>query len=276
MNKKKLKSEKKNIVCGLGEIGTPILKLLSKKHLTIGYDIDSKLMNLQKFKKFQDTKTSFLHICIPFTKNFQKNVQSLYQKFYPDYIVIHSTISPSTTNSLQNVLPIPVIYSATRGVHRRMLSDLSRYTKFYAIDPKIKNAKSASLEYAKLLKTCGVKTKKMSNPLTLELAKIVVDTSYYGWLINYAQISNVIAKKHGVDYDEMWTFSDEIHKFLGNRPKLFPGFIGGHCVIPNLKLIDEKSLWEIDQINNYYLRKIKNAKSISKKYTKGKQSYDST
>jgi hypothetical protein len=39
----------------------------------------------------------------------------------------------------------------------------------------------------------------------------------------------VIAKKYGVDYDEMWSFSDDIHKFLGNRPKLFPGFIGGHC-----------------------------------------------
>ncbi len=80
----------------------------------------------------------------------------------------------------------------------------------------------------------GIKTKKISTPLTLELSKIVVDTSYYGWLINYAQISKIIADKFHVDYDEMWTFSDEIHKFLNNRPKMFPGFIGGHCVIPNL------------------------------------------
>ena len=26
--------------------------------------------------------------------------------------------------------------------------------------------------------------------------------------------------------------------FLKNRPKMFPGFIGGHCVIPNLDLIE--------------------------------------
>ena len=62
------------------------------------------------------------------------------------------------------------------------------------------------------------------------MAKIVVDTSYYGWLINYAQLSNMIAIKHKVSYDEMWSFADEIHKFLGNRPKMFPGFIGGHCL----------------------------------------------
>jgi len=31
----------------------------------------------------------------------------------------------------------------------------------------------------------------------------------------------------------MWSFADEIHKFLGNRPKMFPGFIGGHCLDGN-------------------------------------------
>jgi hypothetical protein len=106
----------------------------------------------------------------------------------------------------------------------------------------------------------------MSKPETLELAKILCDTSYLGWLINYAQITNMISKKYGVDYDEMWSFSDEIHKFLGNRPKLFPGFIGGHCVIPNLELINEESLNSIDKLNNLYNKKIKNAKNIAKKY----------
>ena len=119
------------------------------------------------------------------------------------------------------------------------------------------------------------KSKKMSDPLTLELAKIVVDTSYYGWLINYAQLSNMIAIKNKVDYDEMWSFADEIQKFLGNRPKMFPGFIGGHCVIPNLDLVKEDSLFQIDKINKIYSKKVKNLKSIRKKYKKSKKtSYD--
>ena len=66
----------------------------------------------------------------------------------------------------------------------------------------------------------------------------------------------MIADKYSVDYDEMWLFSDEIHKFLGNRPKMFPGFIGGHCVIPNLELIDEKSLNQIDQINKIFKKSL--------------------
>jgi len=258
----------KNVVAGLGEIGTPILKLISKKHIAVGYDLNKKSMNKTKFKKFESHKTSFLHVCIPFNKKFINNVKSLYTKFQPECVVIHSTVSPGTTKKIQKSLPVPVIYSATRGIHKRMLLDLNRYTKFYSIDPNAPKAKWAASTFSKLMKKCNVKTKKMSNPLTLELAKLVVDTSYYGWLINYAQISNVIAQKYGVDYEEMWSFSDEINRFLGNRPKLYPGHIGGHCVIPNLQLINENDLYEIDKINNLYAKKVKNLKSITKKYLK--------
>jgi len=255
---------KKDVVAGLGEIGTPILQLISKAVPAIGYDINEKLVDKNKFIKYEKLDTCFLHICIPYSEKFIPNVISLSKKFKPQGIVIHSTISPNTTNKIQSLLSIPVIYSATRGVHKRMLYDLKRYTKFYAVAPNAPNAKWASLAYAGLMKKCKVKVQKMSNPLTLELAKIVVDTSYYGWLINYAQLSNMIAIENKVDYDEMWSFSDEIHKFLGNRPKMFPGFIGGHCVIPNLDLIHHKTLNLIKELNDKYGKKRRTSKSRRK------------
>ena len=184
----------------------------------------------------------------------------------PECIVIHSTISPGTTERLQKHLPVPVIYSAIRGVHKRMLSDIKRYTKFFAISKNAPKKQWAIKTYSRKMKNCGVKTKQMSKPETLELAKILCDTSYLGWLINYSQLTNVIAKTHGVSYDEMWLFSDEIHKFLGNRPKMYPGYIGGHCVIPNLELINNQTLNLIKKMNNSYIKKIKNAKSINKKH----------
>jgi hypothetical protein len=116
------------------------------------------------------------------------------------------------------------------------------------------------------MKKAGIKTKKMSNPLTLELAKILVDTSYYGWLITYAQLSNMIAIKHKVNYDEMWSYADEIHKILGNRPKMFPGFIGGHCVIPNIDLISDKTLNLIKEINSDYTKILSKRRKQGKKY----------
>jgi len=260
---------KKNLVAGLGEIGKPFFQLLSKNVPTFGYDINPKL--IKRKTDFKNLETSILHVCIPFTSNFIMNVVSLSKMFNPEIIVIHSTVSPYTTKNLQSKLNLPIIYSATRGVHRRMFSDLKKYTKFYALEKNAPKKKWASETYSSLLKKCGIKTKKMTNPITLELAKIVVDTSYYGWLINYAQISNMIAKKNKVDYDEMWTFADEIHKFLGNRPKMYPGFIGGHCVIPNLELIKEDSLYQIDKVNNMYTKKVKKSKLIRKKYDKSKK-----
>jgi len=251
---------KKDIVAGLGEIGSPILKLISRATIAVGYDINKKYMNKNKFNKYQNIDTYFLHVCIPFTKEFITNVVSLSEKFNPEAIVIHSTVSPYTTKKLQDKLNIPIIYSATRGVHKRMLNDLRRYTKFYSIELNAPKKNWASINFSKLMKKCGVKTKKMSSPLTLELAKIIVDTSYYGWLINYAQLSNMIAIQNKVDYDEMWSFADEIHKFLGNRPKMYPGFIGGHCVIPNLELIDHQTLNLINEINSDYAHVLKKRK----------------
>ena len=264
----------KDIVVGLGEIGLPILKTISKGFTAVGLDLNPKLMNKTQYKKFEDAKTELMHICIPFNEKFVASVVSLAKSQKPQGIVIHSTISPYTTERLQKKLDIPIIYSATRGVHKRMLQDLKRYTKFFSIYPWAPKSKWATKTFEKRMRAAGVKTKKMSSPITLELAKIVVDTSYYGWLINYAQISNMIAIQNKVNYEEMWSFSDEIHKILGNRPKMFPGFIGGHCVIPNLDLIHNRTLDLIDDINKKYLKKVKNAKAISKKYVKGKQSYD--
>jgi len=251
---------KKNVVIGLGEIGKPILQLLSKQTIAVGYDINKKLMDRKKFEKYKDNKTSILHVCIPYTKLFLSNVISLNKKFQPEIIVIHSTVSPYTTKQLQEKLSIPIIYSATRGIHKRMLYDLKRYTKFFSIYSKNQKSNFAAKSFSKLMSKCGVKTKRMSNPLTLELAKIICDTSYLGWLVNYAQISSMIAKKHGVDYDEMWSFADEIQKYIGNRPKMYPGFIGGHCVLPNLELIHDQTLDLIKKMNDTFGRKIKKNK----------------
>jgi len=256
----------KDVVAGLGEIGIPILQLISKTVIVTGYDINQKLINKKQFDKYASLDTCLLHICVPYTEKFIPNAISLYRKFRPKGIVIHGTVSPGTTHILQSKLSIPVIYSATRGVHKRMLYDLKRYTKFYAIEPSAPQANWASSLYSIMMKKCRVKTKKMSNPLTLELAKILCDTSYYGWLINYAQLSNMIAIKNKVNYDEMWSFADEIHKYLGNRPKMFPGFIGGHCVIPNLDFIKDDTLNLIREINSDYAKILKKWQAKGKKY----------
>jgi len=47
---------------------------------------------------------------------------------------------------------------------------------------------------------------------------------------------------------------------------MYPGYIGGHCVIPNLDLIHSDTLNLIKKMNNKYAKKVKNAKRIYRKY----------
>ena len=47
---------------------------------------------------------------------------------------------------------------------------------------------------------------------------------------------------------------------------MFPGYIGGHCVIPNLEFINNQTLNLINELNDFYLKKIPHAKRIAKKY----------
>ena len=248
---------KKDIVVGIGEIGKPILKLLSKNNIVVGFDLKPDLIDERKFERYKNLQTSFLHVTIPVSSKFESNLLQLYKKFKPECIVIHSTIGPGTIEQIQKKLDVPLIYSATRGVHKRMLKDIKRYTKFFAISKNAPKKQWAIKAYSTKMKNCGIKTKQMSKPETLELAKIICDTSYLGWLINYAQFSNMIAQRYNVNYDEMWSFSDEIHKFLGNRPKMYPGFIGGHCVIPNIDLMHNQTLDLIKKMNDNYAKNVK-------------------
>jgi len=238
-----------DIILGMGEVGETLFDLLvDRKFDCIGIDLeDSKCKNYTENKIIENPQ--YLHVCLPgelekFTDiviewiNKIKNIQ---------VVVIHSTVKPGTTKSIQERSSIPILFSPVRGVHRRFLDDIKKYTKFISFDHVEINS-----EIKKDLKKRFKKVEWMSTTKTAELAKILVDTTYYGWLINYAQITKMICEKENVDFDEMWKFADEIHENLGNRPKMFPGIIGGHCVIPNLNLVEYENLDVIKTINEMY------------------------
>ena len=237
-----------DLILGMGEVGSTLLELLSERDIScVGIDIDKlkerKILKTSKIEEFE-----FLHICISGESDeFAGTVlEQIIKNQNLKAVIIHSTVKPGTTKIIQDKIEIPLFYSPVRGIHKRFLEDFKRYTKFVACDLEIdENIKS---EIKKRFK----KIQWMENTKTAELAKILVDTTYYGWLINYAQVTKMICDKEGVDFDEMWKFSDEIQKFLGNRPKMFPGIIGGHCVIPNLNLIDYDEIDEIRKINELY------------------------
>ncbi|MCJ8305524.1 MAG: GDP-mannose dehydrogenase [Nitrosopumilus sp.] len=238
-----------DIILGMGEVGETLFDLLVERNFDcIGIDVnDSKCKNYSKNSIIENPE--FLHVCLPgeltgfedITSNWIGNLEDL------KAVVIHSTVIPGTTKNIQKKSKVPILFSPVRGVHKRFSEDIKKYTKFISSDTEL-----ADQSIKSDLEKRFHKIDWMSTTKTAELAKILVDTTYYGWLINYAQITKMICEKEGVDFDEMWKFSDEIHENLGNRPKMYPGIIGGHCVIPNLNLIEYENLDMIKKINEMY------------------------
>ena len=238
-----------DIILGMGEVGETLFDLLvDRKFDCIGIDLDnSKCKNYTENKIIENPQ--YLHVCLPGElEKFTDIVIEWIDKIKNiQVVVIHSTVKPGTTKNIQERSSIPILFSPVRGVHRRFLDDIKKYTKFISFDNTEINS-----EIKKDLENRFEKVDWMSTTKTAELAKILVDTTYYGWLINYAQITKMICEKENVDFDEMWKFADEIHENLGNRPKMFPGIIGGHCVIPNLNLVEYENLDVIKTINEMY------------------------
>jgi UDP-N-acetyl-D-mannosaminuronate dehydrogenase len=240
-----------DIILGMGEVGETIFKLLIERNFDcIGIDTDSS-----KCKNYSNNtieNPEYLHVCIPGElKKFSEIILNWINKIDGvQVILIHSTVKPGTTKKIQEKCKIPILFSPVRGVHKRFLEDMKKYTKFISTDDK-----QLDLKIKRDLEKRFVKIDWMSTSKTAEFAKILVDTTYYGWLINYAQITKMICEKENIDFDEMWKFADEIHENLGNRPKMFPGIIGGHCVIPNLNLVKYENLNAIKKINELYKKK---------------------
>jgi UDP-N-acetyl-D-mannosaminuronate dehydrogenase len=212
----------KTLVVGLGEVGGALAEVLERKHPVLKHDIER-----QEFSE----RIGVMHICIPFTSRaqFEPLAIEYIRRFKPELTIINSTVLPGTTRSISEKTASPVAYSPVRGKHVKMAKDLLHYVKFVAAGEDAWAEKAAAH-----FQEHGMKTHKLEKPETLEVAKLG-ETTYFGVIIAWAQEFNRFVQSVGGDYEEATEFFEEVG-FLP-RQRYFPGFIGGHCVIPNINLL---------------------------------------
>jgi len=220
------------LVIGLGEVGSAIYDIILKspKHLVEGFDVEPKEI---------DFIPDIMHICIPYNQQFIRSVINYMKKYKPALTIIESTVKPFTTQEIYAETRMPVCHSPVRGNHREgLVKGLYKYTKFIGA-PKRQFALMAERYYNSL----GIKTQVCSSSLETEFMKIL-NTSYYALLIAWFQEIRRLCLKYNLNESEIK------HFFLTNtvesnyqhmRPILYPSKIGGHCLIPNLKLLEEFS-----------------------------------
>lgn len=223
---------KKVVVVGLGEVGRPMLELVSKHHQAFGVDVSPPAEVVDG--------VDVLHICYPFqVGHFIGETPRYIELFKPKLTIINTTVAVGTTRAVAKRTGAAVVNSPVRGKHARMLEDLVGYTKLVgAMDPV------AAERAAEHFQSLGMKTRILSCPEATELAKLT-ETTYFGLMIAWAQEVERYCDQLGQDYGEIISFYEEIKFFP--PVKYFPGVIGGHCVMPNIELLSRLRRSEILQ-----------------------------
>jgi UDP-N-acetyl-D-mannosaminuronate dehydrogenase len=233
-----MKEEKKVVVVGLGEVGKPLLEIVSKHHQATGVDISPPVGPMGK--------VDFLHVCYPFAiKDFVGETVRYIDLFRPALTIINSTVAVGTTRAIAERTDTAVVNSPVRGKHVRMLEELLSYTKFVgALNP------TSGQQAAEHFESMGLKTRILSTPEATELAKLTETTSF-GLMIAWAQEVERYCDRVHQDYAEIASFYDEIQFFPA--VKYFPGIIGGHCVMPNIEILrkfDDSAILKAIQTSN--------------------------
>ncbi len=229
--------EEKVLVVGLGEVGLPLYELLKEcgKFLVYGFDIDEEKVRSIGQKSIPD-EVDAMHICIPcFGRDeFVNFVVSYVERFKPKIVVINSTVPPGTTQKVHEQCDCLVAHSPVRGVHKgfeHMKWELKRWTKYVGgVDAESGEAACKHFEVA------GFKTKVLKASVETELAKLF-ETTYRAWMIACFQEMHRISRHFEADFNEVVDMLEDVHRVRFDRPIMFPGVIGGHCLIPNAELL---------------------------------------
>jgi UDP-N-acetyl-D-mannosaminuronate dehydrogenase len=229
--------EEKVLVVGLGEVGLPLYKLLREcgKFLVYGSDVNEARMSSIEQKGVPD-KVDVIHICIPCSNQdeFVNVVMGYAKRFESKLLIVNSTVPPGTTQKIHELCGCLVAHSPVRGVHKsleHMEWELKRWTKYVGgVNAEAGEAACKHFEMA------GFKPKVLKRSVDTELAKLF-ETTYRAWMIACFQEMHRISRWFGADYGEVVDFLEDTHRVRFDRPVMFPDVIGGHCLIPNIKLL---------------------------------------
>ncbi|MCK4307115.1 hypothetical protein KAW50_02685 [candidate division WOR-3 bacterium] len=211
----------KSLIIGAGQVGKALFYILRESHEVVLMD-----------RKLTSEKFEIIHICFPYSNKFVSEVKRYKKHFKPKYLVIHSTVPLGTSKKCN------AFFSPVRGIHPRLNASLLIFIKYLA---------PYSDFLKKYFEKTGMKIAESGNQDDLEALKLW-STTQYGLSIVVEKEIYKYCKKHRLSFDLVYkdgnkTYNKGYSDFkMPNvlRPILeeMEGKIGGHCVIPNCKLLD--------------------------------------
>lgn len=244
-------------VIGLGEVGNALKAVLVARGKVVeGLDLgDEPRSSLLKNRYV-------LNVCFPFRtpgdgvslpeaqQEFVDNVTRWVDKFYPGsihLIVVHSTVAPGTTNMLNSSLGKHVVHSPINGKHNSTVKspcirrdpEPGRTMEAYIEDlPKwFGGPEALKQRVLDVFASVWDKIIWLGDARNSELMKLLA-TTYYAVNISWVQLVKQTCDALGTDYDYVTSMFRELPDSEDWRVDTkFPGYIGGHCLIPNLRIL---------------------------------------
>jgi len=224
-------SKKTHLIIGCGEVGTAI-----KKVLRLCKEVDSIDVGEAREQQYD-----FVHICFPYTKSFIRGVIKYKLKYLRGngILVVHSTVPVGVCRLLY------AVHSPLEGRHPHLAESVTTFKKYFS-GPRAEIV-------AKEFRDCGVKTQTVSLQENTEAAKLW-STTQYAWFVILNKEIHSWCRRNGIDFDFVYNEYNrnynESYERMGEdfvKPilKYTKGRIGGHCLIPNCKLLGGSWLPEL-------------------------------
>lgn len=219
----------KNLVIGLGEIGQAILEVID------GQDTQTKDIEPDYVEPGMD----IMHICFPYSDTFVNDVKNYIEQYHPAHVIIYSSVPPGTTYDISPA----AVHSPIEGRHPDLDESIRLMVRWIGYDDL-----DEAQFFARYFNDLGIKTRLVEHASYTEALKLL-STTEYGINLVFADYKARVAEEIGMDYEltKLWNKdynrlyekldpSGKFRKFALDPPG---GVIGGHCVIPNAKLLNE-------------------------------------
>jgi hypothetical protein len=211
-----------------GEVGSALYRIFSAAYPeTVGVD-RGPLPSLGA------EEVGVMHVAIPYSDQFAQQVKRYQEYFNPAHTVVHSTVPVGTCT------PLGAVHSPIRGLHPDLEGGVRTFVKFLG-------GPGASA-VADHFRRAGMRVALFDRAETTEAMKLF-DTEYYRACIEFAHRVKRYCDANSLSFHEVYTLANQTYNEgyakLGYpeyvRPVLQPiaGPIGGHCVVPNSKLIND-------------------------------------
>lgn len=226
------------LILGYGEIGKSLFRLYenNKDHTVYVKDVGP-------YDKTPE-RVDVLHVCISFSNHFVRDVVGVAKKWNPSIVIIHSTVVPFTTDKIAAELKnCHVVHSYVTGKHPNLTQSLLTFVK------AVGGNKEACFAASQHLNSVGITTGVFENSVTSEIAKLSDTTNYFANILHMKAVF-LLCKKYGANFGQAYVIATDnynagyeqlgLPQFKRQRLTYTSGVIGGHCVVPNAKILSKQ------------------------------------